>query len=280
VSSPVVKISMDTMSGESGMFNFAGMDSLIWADGLWDGNSVAVVKSPAMLLLILVFLLPAVVLLFRHRKSSRQFLSGRWGLNAVEIEPRLMPIGVRAFFDAQDTGLRSLGFSFLGDCEILRGPQPVYCRYYAGPDSQVYAELAVAKFGQSRRIGPADLQAITLVTVFEDDVALQTCDLGDGGIEDAALDTTNVIYRFRPFYSHRALLEDHLAAVAEYADRHQIRPRRYPPEQIVEVSLNYAEGRQGHEGSYQLGGPPVVHGSRQGDVWSTSRIQPLTAVGV
>ncbi len=200
--------------------------------------------------------LPALLLLgllpvgaFLHRRAARRthLATGGTGLDMMALEPQYLPTAVRQFFDAQHPDLDMLGFAFVGDCQIVQGPSPVYCRYYAGPDGRVYAEVAVARSGASQRPGGRGLQAVTLVTVFENGIALQTCDLGTGPREEAGPDAAGVVYRFRPGLPVDELLRSHTRAVEAYMIRCGSLPRRYPPEQIVEVSLRYAECQRASE---------------------------------
>lgn len=193
-------------------------------------------------------LLVVPTMLFLHRRMHRDGGHlGNEGLDFLELEPRMLPPEVRQFFDTQHPAMMNLGFSFVGDCQIIQGPQPVFCRYYAGPDGRVYAEVAVARFGPGRRMAGQDLQAITLVTVFEDGNSMQTCDLGTGAAEDTGPDPSHVIYRFRPGTNLPNLMAGHLKAIEAYAEQHRTQPLRYPPDQIVEVSLHYAECQRASE---------------------------------
>ncbi len=209
------------------------------------GATVATLRwMPAVLLLAL---LPVGV--FLHRRATRRSrpITGRTGLDVLALEPQYLPAAVRRFFDDRHPHLDMLGFSFVGDCQIVQGPNPIYCRYYAGPDARVYAEVAVAQLGASQRTDGAGLQAVTLVTVFENGVALQTCDLGTGPREDTGPDAAGVIYRFRPGLPADELLRSHMRAVGVYMLQCGRLPRRYPPDQIVEVSLRYAESQRASE---------------------------------
>lgn len=230
-----------------------------------------------MLLLAVLIAVPVMVSLYRRSTQPNPLLTLGGTASAVAIGPHTVPSRVRGFMDLHHPHLDRMNFVFVADCQMLQGPRPIYCRYYAGHDGCVYAELSVAQLGGSLD-QPMETQALTFVTVFSNGTLMQTCDLGEGRREDLPPDEDGVMYRFRPNLSIDDLHRDHLHAVWAYEAEHRVSALRYPPEQIVEISLQYAECQRRHNAQYDPLRWPVVYQPEPAYACSLPQGRPLLSV--
>lgn len=183
-----------------------------------------------------------VAMIWLFSKKWRLHSWASWfGSEISIVKGHALPPYVRMFFNSRRPELATLGFTFVGDCQTVQEGKRIYCRYYSRLTGEIYAELSAVKISSDAPTGSRVVQSVTLATVFENGKTLVTCDPGLGERKEDGANSSRIIYHCRPHLPLQELLQDHQRAMETYSAEQQTTACRYPPAQVVEAGMRYAD---------------------------------------